>query len=62
MSADRPGRRRRFGDRDDGRLLRSLDPFYRIIPYIMRTRVDAQDYFEDRIDLGPAEAWLRAQR
>ncbi len=62
MSADPPRRRRRLGDRYDGRLLRSLDPFYRITPYIMRTRVDAQDYFEDRIDLGPAEAWLRAQR
>jgi len=63
MSADPPaGRRRRLGDRYDGRLLRTLDPFYRITPYIMRTRVDAQDYFEDRIDVGPAEAWLRAQR
>jgi hypothetical protein len=25
----------------------------------MRTRSDAQDYFEERIDIGPAEAWLR---
>jgi len=56
------GRKRRLGDRADGRLLRSLSPIYQIIPYIMRTRVDAQDYFEDRIDVGPAEAWLRAQR
>jgi hypothetical protein len=55
-------RRRRFGDRYDGRLLRSLSPIYQMIPYIMRTRVDAQDYFEDRIDIGPAEAWLRRQR
>jgi hypothetical protein len=55
-------RRRRLGDRADGRLLRSLSPIYQIIPYIMRTRVDAQDYFEDRIDVGPAEAWLRRQR
>jgi len=56
------GRKRRLGDRADGRLLRSLSPIYQIIPYIMRTRVDAQDYFEDRIDVGPAEAWLRRQR
>ncbi len=62
MKANPPERRRRRGDRYDGRLLRSLDPFYRITPYVMRTRVDAQDYFEDRIDVGPAEAWLRAQR
>lgn len=55
-------RRRRFGDRYDGRLLRTIDPFYRIIPYIMRTRVDAHDYFEDRLDVARAEAWLRAKR
>jgi len=55
-------RRRRWGDRPDGRRLRNLSPFYLITPYIMRTRVDAQDYFEDRIDIAPAEAWLRKQR
>jgi hypothetical protein len=60
-TATRP-RRRRWGDRYDGRLLRSLDPLYLMIPYIMRTRGDAQNYFEDRIDVGPVEAWLRAQR
>jgi hypothetical protein len=55
-------RRRRLGDRYDGRLLRTLSPIYQMIPYIMRTRVDAHDYFEDRIDIGPAEAWLKRQR
>ena len=55
-------RRRRWGDRPDGRRLRKLSPLYLIIPYIMRTRVDAQDYFEDRVDMGPAETWLRQQR
>jgi len=55
-------RRRRRGDRYDGRRLRTLDPFYLITPYVMRSRVDAQDYFEDRIDVGPAEAWLRERR
>lgn len=56
------GRRRRLGDRSDGRLLRTLSPIYQIIPYIMPTRGDAQDFFEDRVDIGPAEAWLRRQR
>ncbi len=32
------------------------------MPYIMRTRVDAHDYFEDRLDVGRAELWLRAKR
>jgi hypothetical protein len=62
MGASESGRRRRRGDRYDGRLLRTLSPFYLIIPFIMRSRVDAQDYFEDRIDVGPAEAWLRQKR
>jgi hypothetical protein len=60
-ASEGPGRRRR-GDRYDGRLLRSLDPFYLVIPFVMRTRIDAQDYFEDQIDVGPAEAWLREKR
>jgi hypothetical protein len=55
-------RRRRRGDRYDGRLLRSLSPFYQIMPFIMRSRVDAQDYFEDRVPIGPAERWLRERR
>ena len=32
--------RRRFGDRTDGRLLRSLPGFAKFIPYIMPTRYD----------------------
>jgi len=55
-------RRRRWGDRYDGWRIRSLNPFYQITPYIMRTRSDAQDYFEERIDIGPAEAWLKRAR
>jgi hypothetical protein len=55
-------RRRRWGDRYDGRLLRSLDPFMRIMPYIMRTRSDAQVFFEDRIEITHVERWLRRLR
>jgi len=55
-------KRRRRGDRYDGRRLRTLNPFYQITPYIMRTRVDAHDYFEDRIEITRAEAWLRKQK
>src|SRR5512147_410643 len=55
-------RRRRWGDRYDGRLLRSLDPLYQLIPYIMKTRSDAQNLFEERIDVTAVEDWLRAQR
>ncbi len=55
-------RRRRWGDRYDGRRLRSLDPFSQIAPYIMRARSDAQVLFEDRIEIGRIQRWLRLQR
>jgi hypothetical protein len=61
QTTSRP-RRRRWGDRYDGRLLRSLNPFYRITPYIMRSRSDAQVYFEDTLDIGRVEKWLRQKR
>jgi hypothetical protein len=55
-------RRRRLGDRFDGRLLRTLNPFYAITPFIMRTRSDAQDYFSEEVDIDAAETWLHAKR
>lgn len=55
-------RKRRFGDRYDGRKLRSLDPFYKIIPYIMKTRIDAQNYFEEKIEISNTEAFIIKKR
>lgn len=54
--------RRRFGDRYDGRLIRTLDPFYKIIPYIMRNRSDSQNFFDEKIDIGRTEAFLKSKR
>ena len=54
--------RRRFGDRRDGRLLRTLSPFYRLTPYIMPKRCDALNYFSDSVEISPAEEWIRAMR
>ncbi|HET6486146.1 MAG TPA: hypothetical protein VFH83_06985 [Spirochaetia bacterium] len=67
MTAERERRpeartRRRWGDRYDGRRVRSLNPLYQMTPYIMRSRVDAQVYFEDQVEIGPAERWLRQMR
>ena len=40
-------RKWRWGDRNDGRLLRSLSPMTKIMPYIMPQRCDAcNSYFE----------------
>lgn len=54
--------KRRFGDRYDGRRIRSLDPFYKIIPFIMRYRSDSQNYFEEKIEIGHTESYLRKIR
>lgn len=54
--------KRRFGDRYDGRRIRSLDPFYKIVPFIMRYRSDSQNYFEEKIEIGHAESYLRKRR
>jgi Pyruvate/2-oxoglutarate dehydrogenase complex, dihydrolipoamide acyltransferase (E2) component, and related enzymes len=54
--------KRRFGDRYDGRLVRSVDPFFRLIPYIMKTRADSQVFFDEKIDLNNVEEYLRTKR
>lgn len=54
--------RRRFGDRYDGKLLKGMDPFYKIIPYIMKSRVDAQVCFDDKVILTKTEDYLRQKR
>lgn len=54
--------KRRFGDRYDGRRIRTLDAFYRMIPFLMKSRIDSQNYFEDRIEISHTEAYLRRKR
>ncbi len=38
-------RKRRWGDRKEGRLLRSLDPFTKFTPFVMAQRNDATNSF-----------------
>ncbi|MDF2890957.1 MAG: hypothetical protein K0R80_1324 [Clostridia bacterium] len=54
--------RKKIGDRYDGRRIRTLDPFYRIIPYIMQNRTDAQNFYEDKLDIGNIEKYLKEKR
>lgn len=54
--------RNRLGDRYDGRRIRSLDPFYKIIPYLMQSRTDAQNFYEDKLDIGNIEEYLKNKR
>lgn len=51
-----------LGDRKDGRYLRKLDPYYRITPFIMRTRNDACNNFMEAIEVTEASNYIRRKR
>jgi hypothetical protein len=46
--------------RADGDLVRDASDLRRIMPYVMRTRNESAVYFEQRIDVGRAERFVRA--
>lgn len=51
-----------FGKRYDGRRIKTLDTFFKIVPYIMKTRNDSQVYFEDKICIDNLEAYIQKKR
>ena len=54
--------RRRFGDRKEGRLLRSIPPFSKFIPYIMPQRNDRSVHYEESFEISTLDRRLRALR
>jgi len=56
------GRKKRFGDRREGRRLRTLDPYNAMTPYIMKEKSDASNYFSDLVEITKAEEFLREKR
>ena len=54
--------KRRLGDRKDGRLLRSLAPFYKFTPFIMKTRNDASNYFRGSVDASAIDHYSQEKR
>jgi len=55
-------RKKRFGDRREGRLLRTLDPYNAMTPFIMKEKSDASNYFSDMVDVTEIEKFLRKKR
>lgn len=55
-------RKRRFGDRNDGRLLRSLSPMMKIMPYIMPQRCDACNSFRGIADMDKIDQYVHEKR
>ena len=54
--------KRRFGDRAEGRRIRTLDPIQTLMAYIMVKRNDACNYMTDSVDVANIERYLREKR
>ena len=55
-------RKRKFGDRREGRRLRKLDPYNAMTPFIMKEKSDASNYFSEVIEVSAIERFLRKKR
>ena len=54
--------RMRYGDRNDGRLIRSTDPMSKLNPYFMPYRSGATNYVSDSIEISAMERYIRQKR
>ena len=52
-------RRRRWGDRSDGRKLRTINPMNKFMPYIMPMRCDACNTYSDMFDVTKTDKFCR---
>ena len=55
-------KKRRFGDRRDGRRVRSLSPMSQLIPYIMKERSDAQNHISETFDIDRVNEYINEKR
>ena len=51
-----------FGDRYDGWRVRKVDTVFRIIPYFLRTRMDSQNLFEEKLPIDGIEAFIKEHK
>ena len=51
-----------WGDRSDGRRLRTLYPMVQISPYIMVTRNSSDNHFADTVEISNVERYIRQKR
>ena len=54
--------KRRWGDRREGRRIRSMEAFSAFTPFIMPTRQGANNLFSDSIEVTEIDHWLRQRR
>lgn len=53
---------RRFGDRKEGRRVRSIAPFNKFIPFIMPTRIEASNLYEEQFRIDATNEVLQQLR
>lgn len=54
--------KRRFGDRKDGRKIRTLAPYNTVSPYIMVTRNDSLNYLADKFETSAVDKYVLQKR
>lgn len=54
--------KRKFGDRPDGRKIRSLSPLNTVSPYIMTKRNDASNFITVTVDIENIEKYIKEKR
>ncbi len=45
--------------RPDGRIVKDLEPMQQIMPYIMKTRTDSMNMYDDAFDCAPMDAYIK---
>lgn len=48
-----------FGKRPDGRVIRTLDPMQQIMPYLLKTRTDSMNMYDDTFPCEPLDAYIK---
>lgn len=51
-----------WGDRSDGRRIRTLPPMNQVSPYIMETRVTSMNFFEQAFEITAVDRYIRQKR
>jgi len=51
-----------FGKRYDGRVIKNLPPIQKIMPYIMKTRTDSMNMFEDTLPCEALDAYIAKKK
>lgn len=51
-----------FGNRYDGRRLKDIDPFMKMVPHIMTKRSDAQVFYKQEFDCEPLDRYIAEKR